>query len=108
MLEVRGIEGVRVLVGLLSLTHRFSRDALEQACAIALSHGAFRLRTIRQLAQRHAPPEKQLQFLEEHPLIRPMGEYAVRFGIRNDEPMRLPQQTVRVDSALPMQQENAS
>ena len=50
MLTARGIEGTRVLQGLLSLTKKHSSEALEKACEIALSHGCFRLRTIRQLA----------------------------------------------------------
>jgi transposase len=75
MLEVRGIQGVRVLVGLLSLTHKHSRDEIDRACEIALTHGAVRLRTIRQLLQRGGPKQEQLEFLEEHPIIRPLSDY---------------------------------
>lgn len=57
MLHARGIEGTRVLQGLLSLTHKHTAEALEKACEIALSHGAFRLRTLRHLLDRRA--EKQ-------------------------------------------------
>jgi hypothetical protein len=52
MLKARGIQGVRVLVGLLSLAHHYSSDRIDAACEIALSHDAFRLRTIRQLIKR--------------------------------------------------------
>lgn len=75
MLEVRGIPGVRVLVGLLSLTHRHSRDAIDRACEIALTHGAVRLKTIRQLLQRGGPAQEPLAFLDEHPIIRPLSDY---------------------------------
>jgi transposase len=75
MLETRGIPGVRVLVGLLSLTHQHSRDEIDRACEIALTHGAVRLKTIRQLLHRGGPPHEQLAFLEEHPIIRPMADY---------------------------------
>jgi hypothetical protein len=75
MLEVRGIPGVRVLVGLLSLTHQHSRDAIDRACEIALTHDAVRLKTIRQLLQRGGPPQEPLAFLEEHPIIRPLSDY---------------------------------
>jgi transposase len=75
MLAERGIEGVRVLQGLLSLTQKHRCDAIERACEIALSHGAYRLRTIRDLIGRDTPKQMQLDFTEEHELIRPLVEY---------------------------------
>jgi hypothetical protein len=75
MLHTRGIPGVRVLVGLLSLTHRHSRDEINRACEIALTHGAVRLKTIRLLLGRNGPKQEQFAFLEEHPIIRPMSDY---------------------------------
>jgi transposase len=76
MLHARGIEGTRVLQGLLSLTRKHSAKALENACEIALSHGAFRLRTIRHLLQRKTEKQTSMPFLDEHPIIRPMDDYA--------------------------------
>ena len=76
MLTARGIEGTRVLQGLLSLTKRHTHEALEKACEIALSHGAYRLRTLRRLLDRTVPPQIPLPFLEEHPIIRPLDDYA--------------------------------
>ncbi len=77
MLAARGIEGTRVLQGLLSLTSRHEASALEKACQIALSYGAFRLKTLRQLLKRKDAEEQQpLPFLEEHPIIRPLDDYA--------------------------------
>ncbi len=75
MLQARGVEGVRVLQGLLNLAHRHPCAAIERACDIALSHGAFRLRTVRQLLDRAAPRQEQLPFLDEHTLIRPLSDY---------------------------------
>jgi hypothetical protein len=75
MLHARGIEGTRVLQGLLSLTKKHCAEALENACEIALSHTAFRLRTIRQLLGRKAAKQQSLPFLDEHPIIRPMDDY---------------------------------
>jgi transposase len=75
MLNARGIEGTRVLQGLLSLTRKHDAEALERACEIALSHGAFRLRTIRRLLDRKAAKQQSLPFLAEHPIIRPMDDY---------------------------------
>ena len=76
MLTARGIEGTRVLQGLLALTKKHSSETLEKACETALSHGCFRLRTIRQLLQRKTAKQEPLPFLDEHPLIRPLDDYA--------------------------------
>jgi transposase len=75
MIEVRGVEGVRVLLGLLSLAGRHPAAAIEEACKIAVGYGAYRLRTIRALIARQAPKQELLQFLNEHPIIRPMSDY---------------------------------
>ena len=76
MVTARGIEGTRPLMGLISLTKKHDSQALEKACEIALSHGAFRLRVIRELLKRSAPKQQPLPFLEAHPLIRPLDDYA--------------------------------
>ena len=75
MLEARGIQGVRVLVGLLSLTHTYSRDQIDCACDIAQTHGAVRLKTIRQLLQHGGSRQQQFEFIDEHPIIRQMADY---------------------------------
>jgi len=78
MTAARGVEGVRVLVGLKNLAGKHDSDALEQACEVALSHGAYRLRTIRQLLTRQASDrQQQFDFLEEHPIIRPLSDYSL-------------------------------
>jgi transposase len=75
MLTARGIEGTRVLQGLLALTKKHSSQTLENACETALSHGCFRLRSIRRLLLRQAAKQQPLPFLDEHPLIRPLDDY---------------------------------
>jgi transposase len=75
MLKNRGIEGVRVLQGLLSLSTRHPCEAIDEACRTALSYGAFRLQTLRQLLKRRSPAQQPLPFLDEHPIIRPMSDY---------------------------------
>ena len=75
VVNARGIEGTRVLQGLLSLTKRHSCEALEKACEIALSHGCWRLRALRQLLGRKAAKQEPLPFLAEHPIIRPLADY---------------------------------
>ena len=75
MLQTRGIEGVRVLLGLLALTKQHDAKAIERACQVAFSHGAWRLRIIRQLLKRDAPEQETFDFLDEHPIIRPLSDY---------------------------------
>jgi transposase len=75
MVQARGIEGTRVLLGLLSLANRHSTSAVEQACEIALSYVAFHLRSIRALVKRHGPQQEVMPFLSDHPVIRPLEEY---------------------------------
>jgi transposase len=76
MVTARGIAGTRVLQGLLALTKKHSSDALEKACEIALAHGCWQLQTIRRLVGRKADKQEPLPFLDEHPLIRPLDDYA--------------------------------
>jgi hypothetical protein len=76
MLHARGIAGTRVLQGILSLTKKHDRRDLDQACEIALSHGVYRLKTIRKLLEQRTTKQLPLAFLEEHPIIRPLEDYA--------------------------------
>ncbi|HSW44545.1 MAG TPA: IS21 family transposase [Phycisphaerae bacterium] len=76
MLHQRGIEGVRVLMGLISLTKQHPSESIEQACQTASTHGAYRLRTIRELLKRQADRQEPFEFLDEHPIIRSLSDYA--------------------------------
>lgn len=86
MLQARGIEGVRVLMGLLSLKNKHSRSDIEQACEVAAGYGAYHLRSLRQLIeqQKTQKTEGQEQFefarftqqlTQAHPIIRPLTDY---------------------------------
>ena len=75
MVQERGIQGVRVLVGLMSLAKRHSDKSIDKACETAQTHGAYRLRTIRELIKRQAPKQEQFEFMQEHPIIRNISEY---------------------------------
>lgn len=75
MLAHRGIEGVRVLQGLLSLTKKHSSENLEAACSAAWRHQAYQLRTVRKLLDRRSTDQQVFEFLDDHPIIRPMSEY---------------------------------
>jgi len=77
MLAQRGIEGVRVLMGLLSLSRQHPRRVIEPACQVAHSHGAYHLRSLRQLLQRRCAPaiQQNFEFVQQHPIIRDLGDY---------------------------------
>lgn len=75
MIRQRGIEGVRVLMGLLNLAHRHKSESIEQACELASTHGAYRLRTIRELIKRQGDRQEPFEFLDEHPIIRSLTDY---------------------------------
>lgn len=78
VIAARGVEGVRALVGLKALAGKHRSAALEQACKVASSHGALRLRSIRNLLKRATKErQQQLEFLDEHPIIRPLSDYSV-------------------------------
>lgn len=78
VIAARGVEGVRVLVGLKALAGKHRSDALEQACKVASSHGALRLRSIRNLLKRATKErQQQLEFIDEHPIIRPLSDYSL-------------------------------
>lgn len=75
MLEARGLPGIRVLVGLLNLTHHHDSNSIDKACEIALTHDAFRLKTIKELIHRGGAKQQELEFIDEHPIIRSLSDY---------------------------------
>src|SRR5690606_5717511 len=46
------------------------------ACSIAHGHASYRLRAIRQLMARGGPAQERMSFMDEHPIIRTLDEYA--------------------------------
>jgi hypothetical protein len=93
MLKHRGIEGVRVLVGLLALARGRNSEAVERACQETVGRGIFKLRTVRQLLKRqNAPQQTEMEFMEEHPLIRSMNAYGSVVGVsfHEERPWREP------------------
>lgn len=87
MLDHRGVEGVRVLVGLHAMAKRHSSEVLEDACGVAHSHGVYRLRAIRQLIRRRGPKQERFEFMDSHAIIRTLDEYtaAARRAIRRHD-----------------------
>lgn len=77
LVEQRGPAAIRALMGLVSLHEVHSFKALNTACATALSRGVWRLRDLRQLLERPSGVQTQLDFMEDHPLIRNLAEYGL-------------------------------
>jgi transposase len=74
MIEERGIEGVRVLQGFVSLSSKHPASVINRASRVALQGRLFRLRPLRELCKRLRDQEP-LAFIDSHPLIRPLSEY---------------------------------
>ena len=49
----------------------------QPAGVTALAYGAYRLQTLRQLIRQQGPTQQEFQFLEEHPIIRPLSDYSL-------------------------------
>jgi transposase len=76
VVAVRGIQGHRVVQGLLALTRKHTCESLEKACETALSNQCYHLRSLRQLIGHQADRQEPLEFLSEHEMIRPLEDYA--------------------------------
>lgn len=77
MYQVRGPQGLRVMQGLLQLAEKHPAGALENAARTATHHGAWRLRDLKRLLELPGNVV-QLDFLETHPLIRPLDAYRIQ------------------------------
>lgn len=76
MVAERGLQGSRVLQGLLALSHKYDSKQIEAACEVAWTHKSFRLRSIKKLIKHHGQTQSTFEFLQEHPLIRSTEVYA--------------------------------
>jgi len=74
----RGVYGLRALQGLVALAKQHPVAALEQASDTARRRGVWRLRDLRRLIAHH-DNVVQIDFLETHPLIRPLEQYSLQF-----------------------------
>jgi transposase len=78
VLDSKGPLGVRSLMGLVALADHHSFKSLNDACASAVSRGAWRLRDVRALLdQRQREVQTHLAFARSHPLIRDLAEYGL-------------------------------
>ena len=62
-------------MGLLNLANKHESHLIERACETALTHGVYRLRTIRELIKRQGDRQDQFEFIQEHPIIRQLSDY---------------------------------
>jgi hypothetical protein len=76
MHQCRGPQSLRVMLGLLQLAQKHPAAGLEKAAGIATHHGAWRLRDLKRLLELPGNVV-QLDFLETHPLIRPLDAYRI-------------------------------
>ena len=74
-LTERGIEGLRTVQGLLHLSHKHSVAELERACEAAWRNRGFSYRVVKELLKRQGAVQATLEFLDSHPVIRPVAEY---------------------------------
>ncbi len=86
LVAARGVEAVRVLHGLLNLSRKYPSAVLEQACETAHSYGEYRLATVRKLIKHSAAKQGEFEFLDQHPIIRNLSDYAdvVRVDFRKE------------------------
>jgi hypothetical protein len=59
----------------LSLANKHPAESIEEACEVALTCRAWRLRTIRKLIKQRGPKQQQFEYLDEHPIIRSLSDY---------------------------------
>jgi len=87
VLEHKGPIGLRSLMGLIGLSEAHAFKTLNEACARALEHGAWRLRDVRALLdQRPRPMQSHFEFAQRHPLIRDLAEYGLFIQTQTQNP----------------------
>ncbi len=74
-ITAHSVRGMRIIQGLISLTTKYKSSEIERATEIAWRSGSFRCRTIRQLLEHGGPVQQTMEFMDEHPVIRPILEY---------------------------------
>jgi len=77
VLEHKGPIGLRSIMGLIGLADSHSFKTLNDACALAVQRGTWRLRDVRALLESRQPRQLPLRFSDQHPLIRNLAEYGL-------------------------------
>lgn len=77
VVEARGIESSRVLQGLLSLSKKYESESINEACDKAWRSGAMNYRAVKRLLESsEAATQSTMEFMDSHPIIRPVDEYS--------------------------------
>jgi transposase len=74
-LAEHGVRGMRIIQGLLALGRKHQAAEIEAACDTAWRSSGFRYRIVKELLKRRGAKQQTLEFLESHPVIRPIAEY---------------------------------
>ena len=85
VIRQRGAHGMRTVLGLLALSDKYASREIDKACQIAHGYGAYQLKSVRALLGSQAARQEQLEFAEDHPIIREIGVYGdlVRTAFQN-------------------------
>ena len=75
---------MRIIQGLLALSRKYEAGAIDAACEKAWRSRGFRYRIVKSLLERRMAMQQTLEFLDVHPMIRPIEDYAefVRHAIQ--------------------------
>ena len=74
-LQEHGVRGMRIIQGLLALSRKYDASAIEGACDQAWRSRGFRYRIVKTLLERRSASQQTFEFIESHPVIRPLSEY---------------------------------
>ena len=74
-LSEHGVRGMRIIQGLLGLSRKYDAAQIEAACDTAWRNHGFRYRIVKSLLERRSAAQQTLEFIEAHPVIRPLAEY---------------------------------
>jgi transposase len=78
LVDKRGAEAIRSLMGLVGLNKRHSFRSINEACAKAIAKNLWRLRDVTALLESQSPEvQTHFSFAEHHPLIRNLQEYGL-------------------------------
>ena len=82
LVQQRGIEAMRSLMGLVSLTEHHTLCVINTACAKAIAQDAWQLRQVKALLET-AQVQTHFAFSQQHPLIRDLSEYGLFIKTQN-------------------------
>lgn len=77
LVDARGIIAMRALYGMLDLLRRYEAEAVDHACAFAVTSGISSLRFVRTYLAHHATP---LKLKSEHEIIPEIETYTMHFA----------------------------